>query len=125
MKAKEKQSKGDGDFVKTIFLGLDLTPNIIVFSAIYFVEGTLGLARLVQTFLVKDGLHLSPAKMSATMGILALPWTIEPLYGYLSDGFPIARCGLTLNRCCLSNFKVRKFSRMGSFPSLPVLTIIV
>jgi hypothetical protein len=25
----------------------------------------------------------------------------------------------------LSNFKVRKFSRMGSFPSLPVLTIIV
>jgi hypothetical protein len=25
----------------------------------------------------------------------------------------------------LSSFKVRKFSRMGSFPSLPVLTIIV
>jgi hypothetical protein len=125
MKAKEKQSKGDGDLVKTIFLGLDLTPDIIVFSAIYFVEGTLGLARLVQTFLVKDELHLSPAEMSATMGILALPWTIEPLYGYLSDGFPIVRCGLTLNRCCLSNFNVRKFSGMGSFPSLSVLTIIV
>jgi hypothetical protein len=38
-KAKEKQSKGDGDLLKTIFLGLDPTPDIIVISAIYFVEG--------------------------------------------------------------------------------------
>jgi hypothetical protein len=48
-KAKEKQSKGDGDLLKTIFLGLDPTPDIIVISAIYFVEGALGLARLAQT----------------------------------------------------------------------------
>ncbi len=122
MKAKEKQSKGDGALLKTIFLGLDPTPDIIVYSAIYFVEGTLGLARLVQTFLFKDEFHLSPTEMSATMGILALPWTIKPLYGFLSNGFPIARCGLTLNRSCLSSFKV---SFLGwSFPSLPVLTII-
>jgi len=122
MKAKEKQSKGDGDLLKTIFLGLDPTPDIIVYSAIYFVEGTLGLARLVQTFLFKDEFHLSPTEMSVTMGILALPWTIKPLYGFLSNGFPIARCGLTLNRSCLSSFKV---SFLGwSFPSLPVLTII-
>ncbi len=99
-KAKEKQSKGDGDLLKTIFLGLDPTPDIIVISAIYFVEGALGLACLMQTFLLKDELHLSPAEMSATMGILALPWTIKPLYGFLSDGFPIAPCGLTLNRIC-------------------------
>jgi hypothetical protein len=48
-KAKEKQSKGDGDLLKTIFLGLDPTPNIIVISDIYFVEGALGLACLAQT----------------------------------------------------------------------------
>jgi folate/biopterin transporter len=88
-KAKEKQSKGDGDLLKTIFLGIDPTPDIIAISAIYFVEGALGLARLAQTFLLKDELHLGPAEMSATMGILALPWTIKPLYGFLSDGFPI------------------------------------
>ena len=93
-KAKEKQSKGDGDLLKTIFLGIDPTPDIIAISAIYFVEGALGLARLAQTFLLKDELHLGPAEMSATMGILALPWTIKPLYGFLSDGFPIALCGL-------------------------------
>ena len=51
-KAKEKQSKGDGDLLKTIFLGLDPTPYIIVISAIYFVEGALGLVRLAQTMKV-------------------------------------------------------------------------
>ena len=40
-KAKEKQSKGDGDLLKTIFLGLDPTPYIIVISDIYFMEGAL------------------------------------------------------------------------------------
>ena len=71
-KAKENQSKGDGDISKTIFLGLDPTPDIIVISAIYFVEGALGLACLKQTFLLKDELHLSPPEMSATMGIFGV-----------------------------------------------------
>ncbi len=114
-KAKEKQSKGDGDLLKRIFLGLDPTPDIIVISAIYFVEGALGLVRLAQTFLLKDKLHHSPAKMSVTMLILVLL--------FLSDGFPITSCGLTLNRSCLSSFKV---SFLGwSFLSLLVLTIHV
>lgn len=75
--------------LKKIFLGIDPTPDVIAIATIYFVEGALGLARLAQTFLLKDDLHLGPAEMSATMGILALPWTIKPLYGFLSDGFPI------------------------------------
>ncbi len=99
-KAKEKQSKGDGDLLKTRFLGLDPTPDIIVISAINFMEEALGLACLAQKFLLKDELHLNPTEKSATMGILALSWTIKPLYGFLSDGFPIAPCGLTLNRSC-------------------------
>ena len=53
-KAKEKQSKGYGDLLKTRFLGLDPTPDIIVISAIYFVEEVLRLACLAQTFLLKD-----------------------------------------------------------------------
>jgi len=75
--------------LKKLFLGIEPTPDIIAISTIYFVEGALGLARLAQTFLLKEDLHLGPAEMSATMGILALPWTIKPLYGFLSDGFPI------------------------------------
>ena len=75
--------------LKKLFLGIDPTPDILAISTIYFVEGALGLARLAETFLLKDDLHLGPAEMSATLGILALPWTIKPLYGFLSDGFPI------------------------------------
>jgi len=73
----------------SIFLGIDPTPDVIAIATIYFVEGALGLARLAQTFLLKDELHLGPAELSALTGIFTLPWTIKPLYGFLSDGFPL------------------------------------
>jgi folate/biopterin transporter len=73
----------------TIFLGIDPTPDVIAIATIYFVEGALGLARLAQTFLLKDELHLGPAELSALSGIFTLPWTVKPIYGFLSDGFPL------------------------------------
>jgi len=73
----------------TVFLGVDPTPEVVAIASIYFVEGALGLARLAQTFLLKDELHLGPAELSALTGIFTLPWTIKPLYGFLSDGFPL------------------------------------
>jgi folate/biopterin transporter len=76
-------------FQNTIFLGIDPTPDVIAIAAIYFVEGALGLARLAQTFLLKDSLGLGPAELSALTGIFTLPWTVKPLYGFLSDGFPL------------------------------------
>jgi len=76
-------------FRDTIFLGIDPTPDVIAIATIYFVEGALGLARLAQTFLLKDELHLGPAELSAMTGLFTLPWTIKPLYGFLSDGLPI------------------------------------
>ena len=72
-----------------IFLGIEPTPEILAIMCIYFVEGALGLARLAQTFLLKDTLHLGPAEMSALSGLFTLPWTVKPLYGFLSDGFPL------------------------------------
>ncbi|KAL3936601.1 MAG: hypothetical protein SGBAC_008117 [Bacillariaceae sp.] len=78
------------NFVKdTIFLGIDPSPDVIAIASIYFVEGALGLARLAQTFLLKDELHLGPAELSALTGLFALPWTVKPLYGFLSDGVPL------------------------------------
>lgn len=73
----------------SIFLGIDPSPDIIAIATIYFVEGALGLARLAQTFLLKDELHLGPAELSALTGVFTLPWTIKPLYGFLSDGVPL------------------------------------
>jgi folate/biopterin transporter len=64
---------------------LELTAILLV----YFVQGILGLARLAISFFLKDELALSPAQVSAFMGIAALPWMIKPLFGFISDGVPI------------------------------------
>jgi BT1 family len=61
--------------------GIPVTPETLAIITIYFVEGALGLARLAQSFLLKDELHLGPAELSALSGLVILPWTIKPLYG--------------------------------------------
>jgi folate/biopterin transporter len=87
---EESSNKAIRTFVKdTLFMGIDPSPDVIAIASIYFVEGALGLARLAQTFLLKDELHLGPAELSALTGLFALPWTIKPLYGFLSDGVPL------------------------------------
>ena len=73
----------------SLFLGISPTPAILTIMTIYFVEGALGLARLAETYLLKDELHLGPAEASALGGLLLLPWTIKPLYGFLTDAFPV------------------------------------
>ena len=55
----------------------------------YFVQGVLGLSRLAVSFYFKDELHLSPADAGALLGFSSLPWLVKPLYGFLSDGFPL------------------------------------
>jgi len=72
-----------------IFLGIAPTPEILAIATIYFVEGALGLAGLAQTFLLKDELSLGPAEVSALGGLFILPWTVKPIYGFLSDAFPL------------------------------------
>jgi hypothetical protein len=74
--------------------GMDWIKNkknreILAICTIYFVEGALGLSRLAQSYLLKDELHLGPAELSALTGLFVLPWTIKPLYGFLSDGVPL------------------------------------
>ena len=66
-----------------------LTPELIAILTVYFVQGALGLARLGTSFFMKDQLHLSPTEVAAIGGITSLPWLVKPLYGFLSDTFPI------------------------------------
>jgi folate/biopterin transporter len=69
-----------------LLLGIEPTFELSTIVTIYFVQGGLGLARLAQTYLLKDSLHLGPAELSALSGLFTLPWTIKPIYGFLSDG---------------------------------------
>ncbi len=75
-------------FKEKLFLGIDPTPEILAIMSIYFVEGALGIARLAQTFFLKYTSHLGPAELSTLTGLFTLPWTIKPIYGFLSDGLP-------------------------------------
>ncbi len=76
-------------FKQKVFFGNEPTPELMAILMVYFVQGILGLARLAVSFFMKDELGLSPAQVSALVGIAAIPWMVKPLFGFLSDGLPI------------------------------------
>lgn len=84
------ESRGFKQFLeKRILLGRPLTTELTAILLVYFVQGILGLARLAVSFFLKDDLGLTPATVAALTGVASLPWTIKPLFGFLSDGLPI------------------------------------
>ena len=96
MTASSQSSLSTGQRVKAfiekrILLGQPLTLELSAILVVYFVQGILGLARLAVSFFLKDDIGLSPAEVAALMGIAALPWTIKPVFGFMSDGLPILR----------------------------------
>ena len=74
---------------KNIFFGKKPTPELIAILLVYFVQGILGLARLAVSFFLKDDLGMTPAAVSAMLGVVVLPWVIKPLFGFISDGLPV------------------------------------
>lgn len=72
-----------------ILFGNEPSLELVAIMTVYFVQGILGLARLAVSFFLKDDLSLSPAQVAALMGIAAIPWTIKPLFGFMSDGLPL------------------------------------
>ena len=72
-----------------VLQGQPLTTELAAILLVYFVQGILGLARLAVSFFLKDDLGLTPAEVAAMTGIASLPWTIKPLFGFISDGIPM------------------------------------
>jgi folate/biopterin transporter len=79
-----------GTCQRFLLFGNEPTPELLAILTVYFIQGVLGLAQLAVKFFLKDDLGLSPTRMAALSGIIALPWVIKPLFGFLSDGVPIA-----------------------------------
>jgi folate/biopterin transporter len=75
--------------IRQILLGNEPSPELIAIITIYFVQGILALSRLAVSFFLKDELLLSPVQMSTIIGISTTPWMIKPLYGFISDSFPL------------------------------------
>jgi folate/biopterin transporter len=82
-------SKVKDSVKEKIFFGHEPSAELIAILSVYFVQGILGLARLAVSFFLKDELLLSPAEVSAMLGVVALPWMIKPVFGFMSDGLPI------------------------------------
>ncbi len=64
----------------------------IAFAAIYFfsLNGIGALPQLGLNFLLKNQMHLSPAQMAYFQAVTLLAWVVKPLWGIISDCFPIA-----------------------------------
>ncbi|ACB00534.1 MULTISPECIES: folate/biopterin family MFS transporter [Cyanophyceae] len=74
---------------KPTLFGHAVTPELFALLTVYFVQGILNLSRLAVSFFLKDDLGLTPAEVAALTGLAAFPWVVKPLFGFLSDGFPI------------------------------------
>jgi predicted MFS family arabinose efflux permease len=65
----------------------------VFFAAVYFVQGIgepgAGIASQPIFFLLKDELHLNAAETAAFLATISIAWGIKPLYGLLSDFFPL------------------------------------
>ncbi|KAK4732373.1 hypothetical protein R3W88_025361 [Solanum pinnatisectum] len=86
---KSVPHKNKYSFSSISCFGVDLTPDNIAVAMVYFVQGVLGLARLAVSFYLKDDLHLDPAETAVISGFSSLPWLVKPLYGFISDSFPL------------------------------------
>jgi len=64
-------------------------PELGAIAVIYFVQGAMAISQLAVSFFLKDDLGLSPTEVASMVGITMLPWTVKPLYGLISDGFPV------------------------------------
>ncbi|KAL3505937.1 hypothetical protein ACH5RR_031319 [Cinchona calisaya] len=87
--SKNATSKGRYSVNSITLFGVDLTPDNIAVAMVYFVQGVLGISRLAVSFYLKDDLHLDPAETAVISGFSSLPWLIKPLYGFISDSFPL------------------------------------
>lgn len=76
-------------FTEKVLFGHEPSAELVAILLVYFVQGILGLARLAVSFFLKDDLGLSPAEVSALVGVASLPWMVKPLFGFISDGLPI------------------------------------
>jgi MFS family permease len=65
----------------------DYTRVLIPF--VYFIAGATSIASVAATFFYKDDLLLSPAQVALLGSIAIIPWSIKPVYGFLSDRQPI------------------------------------
>lgn len=65
---------------------------LFYFGLVYFMQGlgqASGLVSQPLNFFFKEALGLNPAQVTEYLAILTFPWIIKPIYGIISDFFPL------------------------------------
>lgn len=60
-----------------------------VTSWVLFLEGLSGISGLAVSYFYKNTLKVDPATLTQVMSMTNIPWTCKPIYGFVSDAFPI------------------------------------
>lgn len=81
-----KEDDGEGDWVKDCWADKGFYTIVMVVA---FVQGSSYLSKLATNYYFKDDLKLSPATVSVVSGLILIPWVVKPLYGFISDTYPI------------------------------------
>jgi MFS family permease len=63
--------------------------NYLVIILVALSQGVTGLSDLAMNYLYKDDLKLEPSQVSRINSFVFIPWIIKPVYGLISDSFPI------------------------------------
>jgi MFS family permease len=63
--------------------------DYLLFGIVYFVQGALGLTSVAMPIFLKDALGLSVSQIATLSAISMIPWVIKPVYGLLSDYYPV------------------------------------
>ncbi|KAA3480489.1 Biopterin transport-related protein BT1 [Gossypium australe] len=87
--SSRKKDRYTGNAGRFRIFGVDFSPDSVAVAMVYFVQGALGLSRLAVSFYLKDDLHLDPAETALISGFSSLPWLVKPVYGFISDSFPL------------------------------------
>src|SRR6266550_2194422 len=61
----------------------------LLFAVVYFSQGMYHVADQVLTLTLKEGLGMSPSQVGTFGTIILAPWVIKPIYGMVSDAFPL------------------------------------
>ena len=63
--------------------------DYFLFGLVYFLEGAMRLTSVALPLFLRTRLGLSIPEVALVMGITSAPWVIKPLYGWVSDFYPL------------------------------------
>ncbi|KAG6591100.1 Folate-Biopterin transporter (FBT) family [Phytophthora cinnamomi] len=65
------------------------TSFLLLVSTVYAVQGFTSFRSLAVNYFFKDNLQLQPADAQSLLTVMMVPWSTKPLYGIISDSFPL------------------------------------